>query len=130
MQGLATSAVDYVRARRLRSLALRDMLSGSLAACDALLVPAMRRPVPLTVEVEASSGDAMRRNLAAITAFTRPLNFLGLPGLVTPSGLDCTGVPMAIQLIAAPRQEPLLLRLGHGFEAETGFNRLRPENLG
>ena len=40
------------------------------------------------------------------------------------------GVPMAVQLIAAPRQEPLLLRLGHGFETETGFNRLRPETLG
>lgn len=129
MQGLATSAVDYVRARRLRSLALQDMLSGPLAACDALLVPAMPRPVPLAAEVEAGSGDAMRHNLAAITAFTRPLNFLGLPGLVTPSGLDRGGVPLAIQLIAAPRQERLLLQLGHRFECETGFNRLRPDFL-
>lgn len=127
MQGLATSAVDYVRARRLRSIALHEMLSGPLAACDALLVPAMRWPVPLAARVEAALGDTMRRNLEALTAFTRPLNFLGLPGLVTPSGQDSGGVPLAVQLIAAPRQEQLLLRLGHRFEMEAGFNRLRPD---
>jgi aspartyl-tRNA(Asn)/glutamyl-tRNA(Gln) amidotransferase subunit A len=71
----------------------------------------------------------MRRNLEAITAFTRPLNFLGLPGLVTPCGLDEAGVPMAIQMIGAPRQEALLLRAGHAFESAAGFNRMRPSFL-
>lgn len=129
MQGLAISAVDYVRARRLRTLALRDMLRGPLAQCEALLVPAMRNPVPLASEVEATAGDTMRRNLEALTAFTRPLNFLGLPGLVTPSGLDGNGIPLSIQLIAAPRREALLLRLGDAFEREAGFNRIRPQML-
>jgi aspartyl-tRNA(Asn)/glutamyl-tRNA(Gln) amidotransferase subunit A len=89
----------------------------------------MRNPVPLASDVEATGGDTMRRNLEALTAFTRPLNFLGLPGLVTPSGLDGNGVPLSIQLIAAPRREALLLRLGDAFEREAGFNRIRPRLL-
>lgn len=129
MQGLAITAVDYVRARRLRTQALRDMIRGPLAQCDALLVPAMRNPVPLASEVEATGGDTMRRNLEALTAFTRPLNLLGLPGLVTPSGIDGNGVPLSIQLIAAPRSEARLLRLGDAFEREAGINRLRPRML-
>ncbi|MEZ5883482.1 MAG: amidase [Paracoccaceae bacterium] len=129
MQGLATSAVDYVRAHQLRSLALRAMLDGPLHACDIILTPALRIPAPRAVDVEEANGDAMRRNLEAITAFTRPLNFLGLPGLVTPCGLDEAGVPMAIQMIGAPRQEALLLRAGHAFESAAGFNRMRPSFL-
>lgn len=128
-QGLATSAVDYIRARRLRTLALRQMIEGPLAQCDAMLVPAMRQPVPLASEVEATGGDSMRRNLEALTAFSRPLNFLGLPGLVTPSGLDSNGVPLSVQLIALPRRESLLLQLGCAFEREAGFNRVRPAML-
>lgn len=128
-QGLAISAVDYVRAKRMRALALRDMLDGPLSRCDALLTPATRKPTPRAVEVEAAAGDEMRLNLEALTAFTRPLNFLGLPGLVTPSGLDSRGAPMSIQLIARPGREATLLQLGDAFEREAEFNRQRPSTL-
>lgn len=125
-QGLATSAVDYIRARQLRSVKLTEMLDGPLRACDVLLTPAMRIAPPLARDVAATGGTAMRRNLEAITAFTRPLNFLGLPGLVTPSGQASSGAPLSIQLIGRPRAEPLLLQLGNLFEQATGFNRMKP----
>lgn len=128
-QGLATSAVDYIRARQLRGLKLGAMLEGPLSRCDAILTPALRIAPPLASEVEASGGEEMRRNLEAITAFTRPLNFLGLPGLVTPSGLAASGAPLAIQLIGRPRREDVLLRLGHAFEKAGRFNTLRPPFL-
>lgn len=128
-QGLAISAVDYVRARQLRSVKLAEMLSGPLAACDVLLTPSMRIAPPLATDVASTGGPDMRRNLEAITAFTRPLNFLGLPALVTPSGLASSGAPLSIQLIGRPRSEALLLRLGHAFERETGLNKIRPALL-
>ena len=126
-QGLATSAVDYIRARQLRSAMLAEMLDGPLRSSDVLLTPAMRITPPLAVDVAATGGEAMRRNLEGITAFTRPLNFLGLPGLVTPAGLASSGTPLSIQIIGRPFAEPLLLQLGHLFEEHCKHNRLRPK---
>lgn len=100
-----------------------------MAQCNVLATPAIRILPPLATEVEAAAGDAMRRNLAALTAFTRPLNFLGLPGLTTPSGIASTGAPLSIQLIGRPRREADLLRLGDVFERETGFARRVPDFL-
>ena len=129
MQGLATSAVDYIRARQLRSVKLTEMLDGPLTACEVILTPALRIPPPLAEDVAAIGGAVMRSNLETLTALTRPLNFLGLPGLVTPSGLDSSGAPLSIQLIGRPHSEPLLLQLGHRFEQATGFNKLKPQFL-
>lgn len=129
-QGLGLSAVGYVRARQMRGLALQAMLDGALSQCDVLITPAIRILPPLATEVEAAAGDAMRRNLEALTAFSRPLNFLGLPGLTTPSGFASSGAPLSVQLIGRPRQEADLLRLGEAFERETGFVRQRPAFLG
>ncbi|WP_342643749.1 amidase [Rhodoligotrophos ferricapiens] len=121
IQGLAISATAYLRARQLRTLALEAMLSGPLARCDALFVPAIRRSVPSAAETDTGSNPNMREVLASITALTRPLSYLGLPGLVTPAGFDEQGLPVAMQLIGRPREEAALLRIAHAFEERTGF---------
>lgn len=126
MQGLALSAVDYVRAKQLRSNALRDTLQGPLSECDLLLVPVMQGLTPLADDVSATQGETMRQNLARLTALTRPLNFLGLPGLSVPCGLDPAKMPMGFQLIGRPAAEPLLLACGAQFEKVGAFPTLRP----
>lgn len=118
-QGLALSATGYIRARQYRALALEAMLAGPLAQCDALFTPAMRRTVPKASETDIGSSGTMRELLAAITALTRPLSYLGLPGLVTPAGFDGDGLPIGLQLIGRPLDEPKLLRIAHAFEQET-----------
>jgi len=125
-QGLAISATAYLRARQLRTLALEAMLSGPLARCDALFVPAIRRSVPSAAETDTGSNPNMREVLASITALTRPLSYLGLPGLVTPAGFDEQGLPVAMQLIGRPREEAALLRIAHAFEERTGFRHEAP----
>jgi aspartyl-tRNA(Asn)/glutamyl-tRNA(Gln) amidotransferase subunit A len=125
-QGLAVSATAYLRARQLRTLMLEAMLSGPLSNCDALFVPAMRITVPTNAETDVAAGTSMREVLANIAALTRPLSYLGLPGLVTPAGFAPDGLPIGLQLIGRPLEEPTLLRIADAFEQETQFIRQAP----
>jgi aspartyl-tRNA(Asn)/glutamyl-tRNA(Gln) amidotransferase subunit A len=42
---------------------------------------------------------------------TAPFNYLGLPAITVPAGLDARGLPMGAQYVARPYAEPLLLRV-------------------
>jgi aspartyl-tRNA(Asn)/glutamyl-tRNA(Gln) amidotransferase subunit A len=120
-QGLSVSATAYLRASQLRTLMLEAMIAGPLSNCDALFVPAMRITVPTDAETDVAAGTGMREALAGIAALTRPLSYLGLPGLVTPAGFDPDGLPIGLQLIGRPLEEPTLLRIADAFERETRF---------
>ena len=122
VQGLATSAIDYIDILKLRAIVLDQMISGPFQQCDVLLTPAMPCVVPPAVDVSTTTGEKMRLNLEAISRFTRPLSFLGLPCLVTPAGQDRDNMPVAIQLVGRPNAEPILLRIGHHFEIATRHN--------
>lgn len=126
-QGLAVSAVGYARARALRVLALRAMVEGPLARCDALLAPTMRRLTPTGAATDHGGGPAMREALAQISALTRPLSVLGLPGLSTPAGFDAEGCPIGLQIIGRPRGEATMLRLSDAFEGATGHLTRKPK---
>ena len=47
-------------------------------------------------------------------------NLLGLPGLAVPFGMTEDGLPVAIQLVGRPWEEPLLLELGVRLEQARG----------
>ncbi len=51
------------------------------------------------------------------TRLTRPFNLLGWPALSLPCGASSEGLPVGIQLVAAPGKEHLLLRAGEAIEA-------------
>ena len=42
-----------------------------------------------------------------------------------PSGLSAAGLPLALQMIAAPHRESSLLLLAQAFEAAAGFEALK-----
>lgn len=128
LQGLAVPAVSYLQAHQLRALHAQAMIDGPLARCDALLVPACPRTVPASAETDVEDGAQMATLLADLTRFTRPLSYLGLPGLVTPAGFDRRGLPVALQLIGRPFGEATLLALAHAYEGATGWlARVPPE---
>ena len=53
---------------------------------------------------------------AAATRFTRGMNALGLPAISIPCGFSRSGLPIGLQIIAAARQEDLLLRAAAAME--------------
>ncbi len=56
---------------------------------------------------------------------TAVVNYLGLCALTLPVGRDAAGMPVGLQLMAAPLQEELLLLLALAFERRGGTPRQR-----
>ena len=58
-----------------------------------------------------------------MSRLTAPFNLAGVPALSVPVG-KIHGLPVGIQLVAAPGRESLLWEAGRRVEAEVGFERL------
>ncbi|SFI18090.1 MULTISPECIES: amidase [Microbacterium] len=103
------SAVDYVRAqqeRRRLTAALLASLDGLGAA--ALLTPGAPGAAPVGTRVTGSP------------RMSTPFTFLGLPAVAAPSVLDGEGMPVGVQLVAAPFQDLGLVALAAAIEARVG----------
>ncbi len=62
--------------------------------------------------------DEMPHKLTApVCQYTLPHNIMGTPALSLPLALHSTGLPIGVQLAAAPAQEHVLLQLGAALEA-------------
>jgi amidase len=60
--------------------------------------------------------------------FTAPWNLAGSPTITVPCGVASDGVPLALQLVARPFEEELLLRAGHAYESATEWHRRHPRD--
>jgi aspartyl-tRNA(Asn)/glutamyl-tRNA(Gln) amidotransferase subunit A len=49
----------------------------------------------------------------------RPFNFVGVPSLAVPLGVDADGLPLAVQLVGRPWAEATLLSVAHAYQRET-----------
>ena len=112
-QGMGYRAVDYLAARRFRE-DLQRQLVAALTDVDALLLPVAPAAAPRGLD---STGDPL---------FCIPASLCGLPALALPSGLDAHGLPLAVQLVAAPGAEARLLAVGRFCERALGWQRRLP----
>jgi Asp-tRNA(Asn)/Glu-tRNA(Gln) amidotransferase A subunit family amidase len=64
---------------------------------------------------------------AAATRFTRVLNALGLPAISIPCGFSRSGLPIGLQIIAAAKQEDLLLRIAAAMEDAIALPLRQPQ---
>ncbi len=115
-----------LQALQARSRFLEQILQETFSQCDLLLLPVLKQPVPTAAETDVSGGTAMPEVIGRIAGATRPLNYLGLPGLVVPIGRTRNGLPQAMQLIARPFREDLLFRVGAAYEAGSGHRLESP----
>src|SRR4029079_15113491 len=104
-QGRLLPATDYVDAQRLRRMIATEF-SKIWTHIDCLMPPATPMTAPRIVETETTDSRA------AITRLVRPFNALGWPALAMPCGFSTTGLPIGLQLIAAPRQEDTIFQGG------------------
>jgi aspartyl-tRNA(Asn)/glutamyl-tRNA(Gln) amidotransferase subunit A len=122
--GLALSAGDYLRAQRARDAIRADMWT-ALDRADVLITPTL----PMTATRIGSDAAQSAAALPELTRFTYPFNLTGLPALSVPCGFDRLGLPIGLQLGAAPWQEGLLLRVGHAYQVVTDWHRRRPPSV-
>jgi aspartyl-tRNA(Asn)/glutamyl-tRNA(Gln) amidotransferase subunit A len=107
-RGRSIPAVEYLNAQRERELLTRDFAQ-LWTELDCLILP--------TTPMTAFTIDAAADQRAEATRLTRPFNLLGWPALSLPCGVSPTGLPIGIQLVAAPGGEDTLFRAGAALEA-------------
>ena len=107
-RGLARAATEYVVANRAR-LAFREAMIPLLEAHDALLSPTAPGTAPAGL---GWTGDA---------SLCAPWSSAGVPSLSLPTGVDDTGLPLALQLVQAPGGTARLLGVAAWCEHVVGF---------
>jgi aspartyl-tRNA(Asn)/glutamyl-tRNA(Gln) amidotransferase subunit A len=104
LAGALTPAMWYVRAQRMRAW-FREQMARIFSRFDVLVAPAT--PVsatPIGAEWMHVGGETLplRANMGM---FTQPISFIGLPVAAVP--IAGSGMPLGVQLIAAPWREDL-----------------------
>ena len=111
--GARTSAFDYLRALRARSLVQSD-LDTVFQQVDVLVTAATPTSAP---DPATFFDDGDRLWLDKVARTFLPFNVTGQPALVVPAGMD-EGHPTAIQLVAPPQADALCLLVGRALQRE------------
>ena len=117
------------RARLVRQRARLDWIvraAAFFAEHDVLITPMLATMPPASVRWSdkgwlANAWPAMR-----LTAFLGPWDLAGHPALSIPAGRHACGLPIGVQLVAAPGGEPRLLALAAQLEALNPWQRTVP----
>lgn len=110
-QSMAIPSPVYLRALQKRAVMLGAFLAVAFKEADVLIVPAMPFPAPLSADVDVGASPEMNRIVSAITRFTRPFSFLGLPVVTIPVAHSGKGLPIAIQIVGKPWEEQKICSL-------------------
>jgi aspartyl-tRNA(Asn)/glutamyl-tRNA(Gln) amidotransferase subunit A len=119
VQGALYSAADYVQAQRVRSL-IKDEAMAALSKADVLVTPTMLNVAPT---IEGFDPDILRR----APTFTAIWNLTGLPAASVCCGLSTAGLPIGMQIVGKPFDEPTLLRVGDAYQRLTDWHTRTPE---
>jgi aspartyl-tRNA(Asn)/glutamyl-tRNA(Gln) amidotransferase subunit A len=125
LAGALLPATWLVQAQRMRRW-FHERMMDLFARADLIIAPATPYPAPLvgqTTMVLRNEMVAVRPNLGL---FTQPISCVGLPVATVP--LFSGGMPVGVQLIAAPWREDLCLRAAHALEA-AGIAVARPPRI-
>ena len=114
LAGALIPATWYLQAQRFRRW-FCDRVREQFQQIDILLAPATPCVAPRigqTSQVIAGQEVLIRPNLGL---FTQPLSFIGLPILTIP--VRRNGLPLGVQIVAAPHNEAAILRVAAALEA-------------
>ncbi len=111
----------YLKAQQVRTLIKQDF-DDALRDVDVIACPTS----PTTAfRIGEKVDDPLSMYLTDI--FTLSLNLAGICGLSLPCGFDAAGLPIGLQLIAGPFEEPRLLRAAYAYEQATEWHTRKPK---
>lgn len=120
-------AVWVDRAQRFRRWYQRQVLR-LFEEVDIILTPTTPFRAPPIGATETILDGKVVPVRPAIGLFTQPISFIGLPVVSVPLWADA-GLPLGVQIIAAPWREDLALRVAFHLE-KTGVSHIRESSLG
>ncbi|HKL25608.1 MAG TPA: Asp-tRNA(Asn)/Glu-tRNA(Gln) amidotransferase subunit GatA [Desulfuromonadales bacterium] len=110
----------YLKAQKVRTL-IRQDFSAAFERADVLLTPVAPTAA---FRLGEKTDDPLQMYLSDI--FTIPVNLAGTCGMSLPCGFTDSGLPIGLQLIGKPFDEPTILRAGHAFEQATEWHKRKP----
>ncbi|GAB2689938.1 amidase [Thalassiella azotivora] len=124
--GRGLTVADVARAEQAHTR-LHEEVVRFFGDYDVLLAP-VTQVVPFDVDVEYPTVVAGRR-MPDYLGWMRSVSLVsatGCPALSVPGGFTPTGLPVGLQVVAAPRHDLRVLQVGHAVEQATGHWRRRP----
>jgi len=124
--GAFHSALDYLKALRLRTLLIAEMRR-VFAQCDVLMLPAGNAAPLLTDEIAGTDAPPVKPR-APRPDTSNLANLTGIPALVLPCGFTSgpPALPLGIQFCAKPFAESTLFRVGHAYQLATDWHTRLP----
>ena len=124
--GYAIPGTWYLEALSRRGPLLRQFCKEAFAGHDIVATPTLRTRVPTLAETDIdASPDNWARHMA-VSANTRPFNYLGIPTVSVPCGFDDRGLPLGLQLSARPFAEGRALQVADAYQRDTDWHARVP----
>ena len=127
LTGAFTSAAEYSRLLACRADYIAKTLPVLFDKIDMFLTPVWPFALPTIEQSDVGSNPEAAAMVQKIGHNTRPVNFLGLPSICFPVGMDKNGLPVSAQLVGKPFSEALLIRAAWAIEREICFWDMRPD---
>jgi Asp-tRNA(Asn)/Glu-tRNA(Gln) amidotransferase A subunit family amidase len=118
------SADDALRASG-ELQASRDAIGKIFDEVDVLLTPTVPVPPPVIADLREHPADLRPQELIMLRN-TRPFNVWGIPTISIPCGFTKDGLPIGLQLAAAPWREDVVLQAAHAYEQTTEWHERMP----
>ncbi len=125
--GYAIPATYYLEALSRRGPILRAFAADVFARVDVLVTPTIRTCLPTLAETDIDHGPpGTEHRFMAVSANTRPFNYLGLPAISVPCGFDPNGCPIGLQIVGRPFGEGRILNVAGAYQRDTNWHWARP----
>jgi aspartyl-tRNA(Asn)/glutamyl-tRNA(Gln) amidotransferase subunit A len=108
------SQEDYRRRRAVLETA-REEIRRVFEAVDVIVTPTTPIPAPKIADLQQNP-ELLRPHELVLLRNTRPFNVWGLPTISIPCGLTSDGLPIGLQIAAAPLREDVLLHFAYACE--------------
>jgi aspartyl-tRNA(Asn)/glutamyl-tRNA(Gln) amidotransferase subunit A len=113
----------YLKAAKVRQL-IRNDYDAAFKQVDLIVGPVAPCPA---FKLGAMTDDPLAMYL--LDLYTASANLAGIAGLCVPCGMSASGLPIGLQLQAAPFDEERLLRGANMFQQATDWHTQRPEGI-
>ncbi len=124
--GAALTGADVARAE-LAHTRLHERVVGFFDRYDVLLAPTTQvLPFPVELEYPTEVAGVPQEDYLGWMRSCTLVSATGCPALSLPGGFTDDGLPVGLQLVAAPRADRRLLEIAHAIEQATGPGRRRP----
>lgn len=111
----------YLRALKVRTLIKQDF-EAVFKDFDCIITPTSPTPA---FKIAEKLDDPLKMYLSDI--YTISVNLSGIPAISIPCGFSKKGLPVGLQILAKPFNEELLFRVGHTYEQNTEWHKIKPK---